>query len=72
MERTSTNARRWQLQCGNFANAGETFQLWDVTTDEHRRFVEVFAKHYNLKTKLEGTIVTFFSCKDKTPQDAAC
>jgi hypothetical protein len=73
MEWTSTNTRRWQLQCGNFANEGEAFQLRDVTTEEHRRFVEVFAKHYELEVSVEGTTVTFFSRKDRrTGRGASC
>lgn len=59
MNWTSTKAPKWQMQCGNFANNGLAFDLRDVTTEEHLRFVEVFAKHYGLNVEREGTTVTF-------------
>ena len=63
MNWTSTKVPKWQIECGNFANNGKTFELRDVTTNEHQRFVELFAKHYSLAAEQEGTTVTFSRLK---------
>lgn len=59
MNWTSTTAPLWQIDCDNFRRALRPFELRDVTTPEHERFVEVFRERYGLKTSCAGTTIRF-------------
>jgi hypothetical protein len=56
---TTTAASLWQIDCENFRKANCPFELLEVTSEEHRRFVEAFAARYGLRCRYEGTNVVF-------------
>jgi len=49
----------WQIDCEEFRKVGRPFELRDVTTPEHEKFVEVFSVRHGLATEREGTTVRF-------------
>lgn len=56
---TSTKVPMWQIDCESFRKIGRVFELRDVTTPEHRAFVEAFSERFRLKITQSGTTVTF-------------
>jgi hypothetical protein len=59
MNWTSTTVPLWQIDCDNFRRVGRPFELRDVTTMEHERFVEMFCARYDIECIKDGTIVRF-------------
>jgi hypothetical protein len=59
MNWTTTTVPLWQIDCDNYRKVGRHFELRDVTTAEHRQFVEVFAARYDLAVQLNGAVATF-------------
>jgi len=49
----------WQTDCDNFRRAGSPFELRDITTEEHRRFAQLFAQDHGLRMTERGTSVLF-------------
>lgn len=49
----------WQVDCENFRRTGKPFELRNVTTDEHRDFLEQFAARYELAFELNDTTARF-------------
>jgi hypothetical protein len=63
MNWTSTKVPMWQLDCQNFWRAGSTFEVRDVSTEEDKKFIEIFANSHNLPfTRRENSFV--FSAPD--------
>jgi hypothetical protein len=56
---TSTTVPMWQIDCENFRKVGSTFQLKDVTTEEHRTFVKLFCVRYDFSVTMAGTTAIF-------------
>ena len=59
MNWTTTTVPLWAVDCAEYVKVGRPFELRDVTTDEHLRFVELFAARHNLKATTKGTTVLF-------------
>ena len=59
MNWTSTTVPLWQIDCENFRKVGKPFELRDVTTDEHKRFVAAFGSRFHLKVAEKDRIVLF-------------
>ncbi len=64
MNWSSTRVPLWQIDCEEFRKVGRPFELRDVTTPEHEKFVEAFSVRHGLMNGREGTTVRFFP---KTP-----
>jgi hypothetical protein len=67
MNWSSTQVPLWQIDCEEFRKVGRPFELRDVTTPEHEKFVEVFSVRHGLWTEREGTTVRF---SQKSPLSA--
>jgi hypothetical protein len=63
MNWTSTTVPLWHYDCQNFWRAGTAFEVRDVTTAEHRHFVDTFAATYGVRFSVQGTCVRFDSPK---------
>jgi hypothetical protein len=59
MNWTSTKVPLWQIDCESFRKVDSRFELRDVTTEEHRRFVSAFASKFRLKVEQNDTTVLF-------------
>lgn len=60
----------WQIDCETYQKVGGTFQLRDVTTDEHQNFVAFFAARYNLTVSMDESTASFSKCKDTGQKSA--
>lgn len=56
---TSTTVPLWQIDCESYRKAGGSFQLRDITTQEHRAFVEAFCIRYHHLVQHAETTATF-------------
>lgn len=56
---TSTKVPLWETDCLQFWRAGLPFQLRDVSTAEHDRFVRQFAAAHDLEVTRDGSTVLF-------------
>ena len=59
MNWTSTTVPLWQVDLENYFRVGGSFQLRDVTTEEHMTFVKLFAVRHDLEYKKSGKTVLF-------------
>ena len=59
MNWTSTKVPMWQLDCQNFWRAGSAFEVRDLTEEEDRKFIEIFASSHNLTFTRNGNTVQF-------------
>ena len=59
MNWTTTKVPLWQIDCENFRKVHQPFELRDVTTAEHKLFVEMFAARYLMQYTERGTTVRF-------------
>lgn len=51
----------WQIDCESFRRIKKCFELRDVTTEEHVKFVVAFCERYKLKSSRTGSTVRFES-----------
>jgi hypothetical protein len=65
---TTTTVPLWQVDCENFRKTGQRFELRDVNSDEHRRFIEAFAARYDLKFEMADDTAVFQNTRKKTQQ----
>ena len=56
---TSTTVPLWETDCLQFWRAGQPFQLRDVSTEEHSRFIARFSRDNDLEVQRQGSTVTF-------------
>jgi hypothetical protein len=56
---TTTTVPLWQVDCENFRRTGKPFELRDVSSAEHRDFVEQFAARYDMVFELTGSTARF-------------
>jgi hypothetical protein len=55
MDRISTASPTWQNDCEDFAHGGTEFELLNVVTPDHHRFVEDYCKAHNNYYVIYGT-----------------
>ena len=60
MNWTSTKVPLWQIDCEEFRKVGRPFELRDVTTPEHEKFIEALSIRHGLRTEGQGATVRFF------------
>jgi hypothetical protein len=53
----------WQIDCEEFRKVGRSFELRDVSTPQHERFIEAFSTKHRLTTEREGSTVRFIQTK---------
>jgi hypothetical protein len=56
---TTTTVPLWQVDCENYRRTGKPFEIRDVSTHEHREFIEQFAARYDLRVKHGDGVVVF-------------
>ena len=56
---TSTKVPEWKEDCQRFCHSDKPFELRDVTTPEHKDFVEHLRAAYKLKVARWGRAVRF-------------
>ena len=56
---TTTTVPLWQIDCENFRKANCPFELMEVVSEEHRKFVRAFAARYGVRCRCRGTTVVF-------------
>ena len=75
MNWTSTKVPLWRMDCENFWRAGTAFELRDVTTEEHKKFVQAFSFLRHIKVSERGTTAYFerpdFSAAGDVPSSAS-
>ncbi|HVK59874.1 MAG TPA: hypothetical protein VM735_13895 [Candidatus Kapabacteria bacterium] len=59
MNWTSTKVPMWQFDCQNYWRAGSAFEVRDVTTEEHMKFVATFASVHELSFSVIGQTARF-------------
>jgi len=64
MNWTSTQVPLWQIDCEEFRKVGHPFELRDVSTPEHEKFIEAFGAKHWLKTARRGLTERFFQQKE--------
>ena len=55
----STQIPMWQIDCETYRKAGRPFELRDVSSEDHLKFVEFFCSRYALTCEKNGTTVRF-------------
>jgi hypothetical protein len=65
---TSTTVPLWQVDCENSRKTGQSFELREVTAEEHRQFISAFCARYDLRVTQQSNIVTFQGAKKKAVQ----
>jgi hypothetical protein len=56
---TSTQVPMWQIDCDTFRKAGSQWELRDVKTEEHEKFLEFFTALHELTFTRHGTSARF-------------
>ena len=65
---TTTTVPLWQVDCENFRKTGQSFELRDVSTEEHSLFIEAFAARYDLQVKHGDGVAIFEGTGKKKTQ----
>jgi len=65
---TTTTVPLWQVDCENFRKTGQSFELRDVSTQDHRNFIEAFAARYDLHVKHGDGVAVFEGTGKKKTQ----
>jgi hypothetical protein len=56
---TSTKVPLWETDCLQFWRTGQSFELRDVSAEEHFLFIARFSKAHELAVRREGNTVVF-------------
>lgn len=59
MNWTTTTVPLWQVDCENFRTTGQAFELRDISTEEHRNFIQIFSARFGLLAKIKGDVALF-------------